>query len=376
MATVTIQKRKRDDFISYLVNYKDPRTGKKKYYKSHRKLKDAQSCANKLRDLIDSGKLFELEKNKKKIQMLSFSEVADLKITEWHNRLERGDLSPVTFEGYKTRIDILKREFKKRLLCEISKTDLLQYQTNLFKESSAVSSNRNFFVIKQIFKKGLELNAVSEDHASGIRYLSEKKHERNSFLMPHEIEKLIEASQKTKAKFYMPALIYLGAEHGTSRQEVLSLEWDDIRFDFEETGLIRFFRTKNGKERTDFLMPRSRAALLTWRDHLNWMRKRKRISRIEANYVFCKLDGTSKKRFDSAWRKICKLAGIENFHYHDLRHTFCSSLILSGSNLKDVKEMIGHGDIKMTDRYTHLNVMHKKRLQDQLANYYEYASKN
>jgi site-specific recombinase XerC len=53
---------------------------------------------------------------------------------------------------------------------------------------------------------------------------------------------------------------------------------------------------------------------------------------------------------------------------HDLRHTFCSNLVLSGADLKDVKEMIGHADIGMTDRYSHLTAQHKLLMQRQLTN--------
>ena len=51
MATVIIQKRKRENYISYLVNYKDPYTGKTRYHKTFRKLQDAQRSANELRQL-------------------------------------------------------------------------------------------------------------------------------------------------------------------------------------------------------------------------------------------------------------------------------------------------------------------------------------
>ena len=57
-----------------------------------------------------------------------------------------------------------------------------------------------------------------------------------------------------------------------------------------------------------------------------------------------------------------------------LRHTFCSNLILSGGGLKDAKEMIGHKDIAMTDRYSHLTDEHKSNRQNLLADHYE--SKN
>jgi integrase len=121
------------------------------------------------------------------------------------------------------------------------------------------------------------------------------------------------------------------------------LKWKEIYFDYEDIGLIRFFRTKNKRERTEYLMPRTKHVLTEWRDHQEWMRKRKKIKSNGKGFVFCWLDGRPIKRFDTAWRRVCKIAGFEGLHFHDLRHTFCSNLILSGGSLKDAKEMIGHG---------------------------------
>ena len=100
------------------------------------------------------------------------------------------------------------------------------------------------------------------------------------------------------------------------------------------------------------------------------MRCRKRIKANSDGYVFCRLDGAPIKRFDTAWRAACKAAGIEDFHFHDLRHTFCSNLLLSGSDLKDAKEMIGHSDLAMTDRYSHLTIHYKRMVQERLAKHY------
>ncbi|MFH0844353.1 MAG: tyrosine-type recombinase/integrase [Pseudomonadota bacterium] len=58
------------------------------------------------------------------------------------------------------------------------------------------------------------------------------------------------------------------------------------------------------------------------------------------------------------------------FPVSDLRHTFCSNLLLSGSDLKDVKEMIGHRDLSMTDRYSHLTISRKLSRQEELARFY------
>jgi len=61
---------------------------------------------------------------------------------------------------------------------------------------------------------------------------------------------------------------------------------------------------------------------------------------------------------------------VTDFHFHDLRHTYCSNILLSGGNLKDVKEMIGHADISMTERYTHILDERTEERQKMLAEHY------
>jgi len=117
-------------------------------------------------------------------------------------------------------------------------------------------------------------------------------------------------------------------------------------------------------------MPQSKQELQEWLAHQEWMRKRKKISPNGSRLIFSHLNGTPILRFDIAWRKACRLAGIEDFHFHYLRHTFCSNLLLSGSDLKDAKDMIGHSDIAMTDRYTHLALQRKIARQEELAEHY------
>jgi integrase len=370
MATVVIQRRRRKNHISYLVSYGDPFSGRKKHYKTFHRKRDAQQAANNLRALIDSGKVSEIQKYKGRLSLLTFGEVSTLLQKKWEERFVSGDLRQKTFEEYVYRSNLINRTFGRQLLCEISKEVIVDFRSKVASESSNVTSNRSLFIIKQVFQYAMELRAVSEDITSTIKYLSEKEHERNKFLLPTVLDRLIEASQKGRSRFYLPALIYLGAEHGASKQEVLSLKWSDIDFEYEGQGMIRFFRTKTGKERAEYLMPRTKEALREWRDHQNWMRHRKKIDAGGSELVFCKLNGRPTKSFYRAWRKACKSVGLEDFHFHDLRHTFCSNLLLSGSDLKDVKEMIGHSDLSMTDRYSHLTLAHKRHQQNMLAEHY------
>jgi len=62
-----------------------------------------------------------------------------------------------------------------------------------------------------------------------------------------------------------------------------------------------------------------------------------------------------KKSFLTAMKK----ADIEDFSFHDLRHTFASHLVMAGVPLLTVAELLGHKDIDMTKRYSHLSPNHK-----------------
>jgi integrase len=56
-----------------------------------------------------------------------------------------------------------------------------------------------------------------------------------------------------------------------------------------------------------------------------------------------------------------KRAGLVDFHFHDLRHTFASQVLLNGGTLKDVQELLGHKTMTMTLRYNHLTQEHKRQ---------------
>jgi integrase len=368
MATVTIYKYKGKNKNTYQVYFKHPLTGDKKYFKTYPKQKEAYQAAHDLRALLDSGKF--PEKKQKRFNPLTFRKVAYLVKKEWDSKLTRGDLSPKTHYDYCIWLKVLDRRFGDKLLCQITRDDVDIFRNTLASEQTKVTSNRYLFIIKQVFKYALSLNAVIEDPVAEIQAFSEKEHERREFLLPKKLDRLIEVTQKIRAKFYLPAIIYLGAEHGACKQEILDLTWSDIDFDYADIGLIRLFRTKNKRERVEYLMPRTRAALLSWRDHLEQKRKRGKTTEVKSDRVFCRIDGTPIKSFKKAWWAALKKAGIIGFHFHDLRHTFASNLLLSGASLKDVKEMIGHSDISMTDRYSHLTLSHKLQKQTNLADHY------
>ena len=70
---------------------------------------------------------------------------------------------------------------------------------------------------------------------------------------------------------------------------------------------------------------------------------------LSSKHVFTR-SGKVIKRLDVGYNAAVKRAGIEDFTFHDLRHTFASHLVMKGRNLKEVQELLGHKDIKTTMR--------------------------
>ncbi|OQY06939.1 MAG: hypothetical protein B6I22_04185 [Desulfobacteraceae bacterium 4572_123] len=81
---------------------------------------------------------------------------------------------------------------------------------------------------------------------------------------------------------------------------------------------------------------------------------------LNTNHVFT-FEGNAINGVKSSFRMAVKNAEIEDFLFHDLRHTFDSQLIMKGGTLKDVQEVLGHKTMTMTLRYARLSEKHKKR---------------
>ena len=68
-----------------------------------------------------------------------------------------------------------------------------------------------------------------------------------------------------------------------------------------------------------------------------------------------------------AGSRMRKAADIENFTWHDLRHTFASRLVMAGADLSSVQKLLGHKSILMTMRYAHLAPGHLQDAVEKLA---------
>jgi len=142
----------------------------------------------------------------------------------------------------------------------------------------------------------------------------------------------------------LKSIVIFAINTGMRLSEILNLTWDDVDL---ERGFITVRNTKNGEIR---YLPMN----TTLRDLLRQLKKDCRKSNI---YVFGNLQGSNYRRYTiSHWfKEVVRTAGIQNFHFHDLRHTFASYLVMAGVDIMTVKELLGHKTLDMTLRYSHLS---------------------
>ena len=162
--------------------------------------------------------------------------------------------------------------------------------------------------------------------------------ERDRWLTVDEEMSLLENSPD-----WLRDIILFNLHTGLRQDELLSLTWDRVDDMFRKTIFIK--ETKNGKPRT---IPLNKTAV----DIL--MRKAKVIS-IKSKIVFHSKSGTKidKHNLRRAFVIAKERAGIEDFTFHGLRHTFATRLAQRGIDLYKISKLLGHKDIKTTQRYAH-----------------------
>jgi integrase len=356
---------------SYSIYYKDPATGETRHYMTLRKKTIADQKANELKTFIDSGKWPEIEKGKKKFRPLTLRDCSDAYIKKCERRVVREKMSEVSLSFYRDQHRmVLKDLVETTQVSTISEEMIEKYHLEVRDDISCRTANARLLALKMMFKIARKENAVSEDAAKDVGYFPETVRKRS--LKPQELDLLLEASRKTKSSKAMTAAILLGVEHGASRQEILELREVNIDFDQSGIGTIRFFRRKNDEERLQFLMPRTRKALRELLDHRAYMRHRKKMGEVKSDLVFGRLDGRPIERIDSAWERVLAIAGISDFHFHDLRTVYASNLAYAGAGLSIVQKLLGHKDARSTERYIHIQQLLELRpWQARLAAMYE-----
>jgi integrase len=181
---------------------------------------------------------------------------------------------------------------------------------------------------------------------SPMRKVSKPKESRGRvrFLSDEERQRLLE-SCKISVNPYLYTIVVLALSTGARRGELLSLHWGDVDL---KRGMLTFRETKNGERRS---VPLTGYALEVLTQHA-------KIRRLNTTLVFPNSTGTQPMCIRRAWGNAVARAGIKDFRFHDLRHTFASHLAMQGASLLDIATILGHKTLQMVQRYAHLSQAH------------------
>lgn len=173
-----------------------------------------------------------------------------------------------------------------------------------------------------------------------------ENNEKTRFLSDLERRRLLDTCRVSSwPRLYL--LVLMAVTTGARKGELLGLRWGDIDFD---RAVASVQVTKNGDPRMLPLVP----AVLD------------ELQRFKAGYtvlVFPSPRNTAKAfAFEGQFTKALQVAKVRDFRFHDLRHSCASILAQSGATLLEIGDLLGHRQLQVTKRYSHLATGHKAAL--------------
>jgi integrase len=203
---------------------------------------------------------------------------------------------------------------------------------------SAAAINRPLALLRHLLRLACEEWEVLES-VPKIR-LEKEAQGRLRWLTPEEAQRLLTTCRECE-NHALADLVEFALYTGLRQGEALDLTWDRVD---RSRGVVLLELTKSGRRREVPLNVQADAVLA-----------RRAGSGKPETLVF----GTrSWYVFRSYWQEAVESAGIGNFRFHDLRHTFASWAIQRGATLLEVKDLLGHHSLAMVMRYAHLAPEH------------------
>jgi len=228
----------------------------------------------------------------------------------------------------------------KLYLDQITKADVIGLMAKHRTTHAPGSCNRLLILLRYLFSLAnkWDVPGVQKNPATGIPLMKEDNF-KERYLSTQEAQKLYEvlrSSENPMLQYFVSMLILTGAR----KREVLDARWQD--FDFERR-TWRIHTTKSGKPR---FVPMSDGLI-------NLLES---VPRYDCEWVFPN-PKTLKPfvSFFTSWNTARRLAGLEDVRIHDLRHSYASFLVNAGRSLYEVQRLLGHTQIKTTQRYAHLS---------------------
>jgi len=338
-----VRKREGKNGVSWQIDYFDPNG--KRVRQSFKKKKDAEAELGKRVSLIAEGRYLDVKKDYK----TTLDKLLDKYIENYKHQ--------GAFSSKECWIKNFREYFgNETLLVNIRYVDVETYRNHIRGKLTRYgtkrkdgSVNREISCLHHILKKAVNWEMIEKNpFDKGDPPWLKENNRRYRYLTEDEIERLLQECVNPWIEDIITVAIFTGMR----RKELFDLKWEQIRGDF-----IYLSKTKTDESRQIPILQDDEGVDL--KDILADIRQR---NQLKSEYVFIDKKGKciNKDMLFYTFKASLKRAGIEDFQFRDLRHTFASHFVMNGGSLKALQEILGHKNITMTMRYAHLSKEHKK----------------
>jgi len=260
-----------------------------------------------------------------------YFETAKIKSTKFDDMTEKY-LKEHSHSRDPRTVKTLLTVFSGYMISQVTTKFIAEYKSMRLKSVKPATVYQELALLRRMFNVAIrEWEWCKDNPVSRLSFSVGNRNARDRWLTVEEEKSLLD---KATNPVWLKALIMVALHTGMRRGEILDLIWQNVDL---LKRVIRVVKSKNGEKRT---IPMSNT-LFTMFKSMN--------VRDISGRVF-PISGSSLRH---AFDKIVEKACIEDFRFHDLRHTFATRLVQNGVDLYKVKELLGHKTITMTMRYAH-----------------------
>lgn len=269
----------------------------------------------------------------------------------------------------------LKKEFHGVLMSDLSEKLISDFVSRRIKEKnqmgesiSGVTICVDLSYITSVLKWARNVKHYKIDQEMAIRVrqtirargLQTKSRERDREATDEELSDIFAAYEKKKGRqiIPMPDIITFAISSAMRQEEICSIMIEDIDYE-AHTVIVRDRKDPNEKIGNDQIVPLFDRA---------WELAMKHAGDRKTGKIF----NYNHRSVSASFTRICKKCGIEDLHFHDLRHTAIGLLFDLGLSIEQVALISGHKDWKMLRRYTHIKAKdvhraYREKLMSRLA---------
>lgn len=287
-------------------------------------------------------------------------------LPKWLFDVKKNEIKASSFESYESTY----RNFIKPYLIadlpinELKSLKIQEFYNKLIKEKvSANTVKKTHKLLRQFFSYSEKEGYIIKNPCINVSLPKKKKEIKNiikerktkfQYFNEDEIKQLIELFKNTR---YENIIIFaLGT--GMRKGEILGLQWEDIDFENKEIHVVHNLSyianiNENGaRSYTTILQtPKSENSIRIIPMSQKIYDLLKSIDN-NSDYVFSSRGSHFDIKWtEKFWNKTLKGTNLEGKKFHDLRHTFATMLLLNGANLIQIKELLGHSSVKITEMY-------------------------